>query len=412
MSARRAPWSPPARPAWPVRPAWLVWLVPFAAAAWAASHFGETRPWNPDAADLMVYRRAAQALLGGHDPYVLANSFPFIYPPFAALAAVPLALVPESVAKLGWTAVNVVAARSLVLRLGVRGWQLPVVVTGLLTIVVPLRSTLELGQLGAVLMVLCLVDVLDARPGADPRPRWLPVGVLVGLAAGLKLTPAVFVVLFWLVGRRRAAVVAAGTFAATVLVGLLGIGRPALAYWNRLAHGDSGANPDAFGWLHNQSVLSAWQRFAGVEHSAGGLALSGLLVAVALVAAVRCVRHDEPWLAVGLLGLASSLANPIAWAHHMTWLVPLAVGAWRTTAPMAVRLLALLAAVWWQWLPYWSLKGAPWAWAEVHQYSVGQKLMAAGGALACGAAVLSAAVAPWRAGTVADEPEPAGVSPA
>ena len=55
----------------------------------------------------------------------------------------------------------------------------------------PFRSTLDFGQVNAFLMVLVAVDCLVVR---DRRYR----GVLVGLAAAIKLTPAIFVLYFLL----------------------------------------------------------------------------------------------------------------------------------------------------------------------------------------------------------------------
>lgn len=374
-------------------------IIPVLAVLWQSSGWGALPLFQPPMEDLMVYRRAAQAWLGGGDPYRLENSYPFIYPPFAVLPSV-LLVVPTWLAKLFWTIGNVAAMYALVRRLGVRGSRAMMLVTGILVVLEPMVNTAALGQLGTWLMVMCAVDLLDASPEGTPgrvtRPGWLPVGVWVGLATGLKLTPGVFIVLFLLLRRWREAIVASITFGLTMVIGTLAMPTAAMGYWSRLAHGDSGANPDAFGWLYNQSLLSGWQRFNGVDHNAVGLLLCAVLVALGLAAAYRCVRRDQPWLAVGLLGLASSLANPIAWLHHLTWVLPLAVGAWRAGVPVGVRVLALAAALWWQVKPYQNLPGAPWADAEMHHYSVGQKFLAWGGALLCLVAVAATAAWPWR----------------
>ena len=78
------------------------------------------------------------------------------------------------------------------------------------------------GQVNAILMLLVLVDVLR------PERRWS--GVLVGVAAGVKLTPLVFVVLLVVVGQRAAAARAVAAFAATVVVGLVAF-PGAASYW-------------------------------------------------------------------------------------------------------------------------------------------------------------------------------------
>ncbi len=55
---------------------------------------GTTIPWHPVMVDLDVYRLAGRVLLEGGDFYELPGALQFLYPPFAALLAVPLALVP------------------------------------------------------------------------------------------------------------------------------------------------------------------------------------------------------------------------------------------------------------------------------------------------------------------------------
>ena len=58
-------------------------------------------------------------------------------------------------------------------------------------------QNLTFGQVNLFLMLAVLVDLLR------PERRWS--GVLVGIVAGVKLTPLVFVVLLVLIGRRTAA---------------------------------------------------------------------------------------------------------------------------------------------------------------------------------------------------------------
>lgn len=369
---------------------WLkIAVIPFLAAVWAASYEGQHPLFSPAMVDLQVYRRAASAILAGQDPYFLTDSFPFIYPPFAAVVSLAMAPMTGWVMKTIWIAINTAAVIAMLRRTGLAGWQLIVAATGVLTVVGPTVHVLSIGQLGTVLMVM---TVLDQFPVPAGHRRWLPVGVLTGLATGIKLTPAVFVIFFLITGRRKAALTSALTFVVTVVIGFIVIPGPSWGYWGRLAHGDSGANPDAYGWIGNQSVLSAWDRFFGVEAAAGGLALSAILVILALVAGKRWYAAN-PWLAVGLLGLTSVLANPIAWNHHLTWIVPLAIGAaCGSVCPVALRLICLFAAAWWQVHPHGMLPGAPWADLEIHHYTFWQKMLAGGGAMACFLAVIAAIV--------------------
>ena len=72
----------------------------------------------------------------------------------------------------------------------------------------PVWETLFLGQINLILLALILTDVWLVSRGSSR----LAVGVGVGIAAAIKLTPAIFIVFFLLAGRTRAAFVAAGTF--------------------------------------------------------------------------------------------------------------------------------------------------------------------------------------------------------
>jgi alpha-1,2-mannosyltransferase len=87
---------------------------------------GTAWPWHPVMVDLDVYRQAGAAVLAGDDIYLLTG-LPFLYPPFAALLAVPLALPAGTGGQVGWTAMGVVAILAVLHRLGLTGWRLSLV---------------------------------------------------------------------------------------------------------------------------------------------------------------------------------------------------------------------------------------------------------------------------------------------
>ena len=62
------------------------------------------------------------------------------------------------------------------------------------------------------------------------RTRWWH-GIAIGVAAGVKLTPLIFIPYLLLIGRIRQAATAAGTFVATVLVGYAVLPRDSGTYW-------------------------------------------------------------------------------------------------------------------------------------------------------------------------------------
>jgi alpha-1,2-mannosyltransferase len=377
----------------------LVCLLPSITALWSITVTvpgGSTWPWQPRTEDLWVYREAARYLLEGRDFYHLEDSFPYIYPPIAAVLAVPLALVPWRIAQLLWTLANVGILVAVLrhLRIG-PPWMISFAATAAILFLEPIRSTLAMGQLGLLLLGLVLLDAADGphlfRRGSKPL---LPPGVLTGFATGLKLTPAVFIIWFFLVRRPRQAVVALATFLATVVIGILVSPQWSTGYWLRLAAGDSGANPDAYGWINNISVLSAVYRFTDVTTTGTviGLGLSGLLVLAGLATAVLAQRAGRQLLGLSLLGMVSCVANPIAWVHHLTWVLPLLVAGLRDKLHPLVRWTVLIGALWCLINPQFGLGGAPWAQAEIHEYSVAEKLIAAGPDIVVVLMVLAAAL--------------------
>ena len=82
----------------------------------------------------------------------------------------------------------------------------------------PIRTTLGYGQVNTMLMALVVADLLPDRPGERRR---IPQGTLIGLAAAIKLTPMLFVVFAFLIGRRRVAITAMASFAIFTGIGAI-----------------------------------------------------------------------------------------------------------------------------------------------------------------------------------------------
>ena len=292
----------------------------------AATTFGGGRfvPWRPIMVDLDVYRRAGAVLLQGGDFYTLPGSLQFLYPPFAAVLAVPLALLPTALVQIGWTAAGVLALLAVLHRFGLRGWALSLVGTATVWFVEPVTETLAFGQLGIFLVALV---VLDLVPGPRVfRRRLLLEGTLTALAAAVKLTPAIFVVQLLVVRRTRAFWTAVVTGLVVTLASAVVAPRASLGFWGRLAHGDTGLGGSII-YYTNQSVTADVVRVLGLGSgpAALGLALSALVAALGVWAGHRWYRRGDVALAVTLVGVASLLASPVSWLHHFVWVVPLAL---------------------------------------------------------------------------------------
>lgn len=321
-------------------------------------------PWRPGIVDLGVYLKAARALMTGGDPYHLAHSLPFLYPPFAAILAVPLTWLPHTAVQIGWSVAVALTVLAILHRLGLKGWQLSLIGAAAVRVVEPINQTVAFGQLGAFLVGLVLLDLVPG-PRIVPVPRslsgrgrWLPQGLLVGLAAAIKLTPALFFIYLLAIRRFRAAAVAIGTMIATALIALLVSPGPSVGFWGRLAHGSTGLGGTII-YEINQSILGATTRIFGYDTIGRGLglALSALVAVLGVVVAVAWHRHGDEAAAVSLCGLATLLASPVSWSHHFVWVAPLGMlYATRTAWPTWYRILGWLFVGWVVTAPYKFLK--------------------------------------------------------
>jgi alpha-1,2-mannosyltransferase len=295
----------------------------------AATTFGGSLiPWHPVMVDLDVYRRAGLTLLQGGNIYDLPGQLPFLYPPFAALLAVPLALLPAAVVQIGWTLAEVLAILAVLARFGLTGWVLSLVAAATLFVIEPVSQTLAFGQLGIFLVALVLLD-LDPGPRLLGSRRLLPEGVLTALATAIKLTPGIFLLYLIASRKRRAAVVTIVTGLVVTLLSAVIVPVASTTFWWRLAHGDTGLGHSLI-YYTNQSVMADWVRIFGLGRGSvlGGLSISALVAALGVWAAVLWHQLGEVRLAVTLCGMAGLLASPVSWLHHFVWVVPLALSLW------------------------------------------------------------------------------------
>ena len=334
-------------------------------------------------ADLFVYRHAGRAVLDGISVYGAddpVTGYPFTYPPFAAVAMVPLALPPAWLAAALWTGASMGALAAVVVlvrrTLGrpAAGWLVALLAVGALALE-PVWQNFVFGQVNLVLMLVVLVDLL--------RPDRRLSGVLVGIAAGVKLTPLVFVVLLLLVGRRTAAGRAAIAFAVTVVIGFVAMPGSSATYWTeRLVDADR-VGPPAL--AHNQSVYGALTRLLdSPPPTLLWLAVAGPIAVAVLLVAAGWWRRGDRVLGAGLAAIAMLLASPVSWSHHWVWVVPIALVLWERSrwAAAAWTLVFVARPVLW---PPWA-EGREYGWSP-SEHLVGNAYLIAALALAAWAAV-------------------------
>ncbi|GAA2440689.1 glycosyltransferase 87 family protein [Streptomyces macrosporus] len=337
--------------------------------------------------DLMVYRAEGWTARTGGDLYAMRAThaeLPMTYPPFAALLFIPLTLVDVPEMRALATGVNLallVVLIHLSLRLVDRPLRVPRPAAALALAAVavwcePVWTTLRYGQINLLLAALVLWD-LSRRPDH----RWAGVGI--GIAAGIKLTPALFAVFLALCGLVRAwqrlrrtgrldrgvwnhwlrrAAVACGAFAGTVLLAAVVLPRDSRHFWTeavfapeRVGRVEDTANQSLRGvlarLLHTTDPDAGWLPLAAV------VAAAGLAVAVAAaLAGPRRLPSAHAWAVVACASTAL-LVSPVSWSHHWVWCVPTALllgaealrrgGALWWTGAASAALLFCSYALWW-----------------------------------------------------------------
>ncbi len=323
-----------------IRSRWLIGASPVLALVVAAAVVGAV---HGELADLSVYGYGGRAVLDGLPLYEAddpVTGYPFTYPPFAAVVMVPLALLPVWLAAALWTGASVgaLAAAVVVVRRALDrpapGWLVAVVTLAAVALE-PVWQNFSFGQVNTLLLLAVVVDLVG------PERRWS--GVLVGIVAGLKLTPLVFVVLLVLVGRRRAAGRAVVAFAGTVVVGFAAMPGAAASYWTDDLLEASRVGPPAL--AHNQSVYGALSRLLdGEPPTLLWFAVAVPIALAALFLAARWWRTGDRVLGTCLGAVAMLVASPVSWSHHWVWAVPVALALWERSRWASIGWAAVFVA--------------------------------------------------------------------
>ncbi|MGH3517880.1 MAG: glycosyltransferase 87 family protein [Haloechinothrix sp.] len=291
--------------------------------------------------DSAVYRAGALTLLAGEPLYDTTTLgpepwwalLPFTYPPTAALLFVPLAPLPVQVAW-GVLAAASILAMALVIRitiatlprspLAVSWWASPARATLLfavaLLVIEPVWRTIFLGQINLILMALIVLDllVISARPNRFG-------GVLVGIAAAVKLTPLIFVPHLLFTGRWREAVRALATFAALQGLMFLLIPYDAMRFWGHAVSDPGRTGP--IHWAGNQSLNGLVNRLSDLApwSLAVAVGIGAVLAGPAVWLMLRFHRSGRALPALLVTAFYGLLISPVSWSHHWVWAVPLIV---------------------------------------------------------------------------------------
>ena len=257
----------------------------------------------PQHFDVYVYWYALNNWFSGnslYDWYALPDykMYPFTYPPFGAWALSPLTWFDyETAARLMIMAIALQTAVIVALIGRSLGWSwgsafaiAPWVAILVQQCLEPFTQSVGFAQVNTAMMALVMIDV--AAP-----PSWKGRGVASGLAAAIKLTPAIAVLIFLLRRQWRSAITMVATsLTVTLLSWVISPGESARFFFD--AMWDPQRAGDAY-YTSNQNLKGFVAR--ALPENTWSIAWA-ITVALALVAAV--------WLCLRIQAAATSVVTP------------------------------------------------------------------------------------------------------
>jgi alpha-1,2-mannosyltransferase len=181
-----------------------------------------------------------------------------------------------------------------------------------------------------------------------PDSNWLK-GVGVGLAAGFKLTPLIFIPYLLLTRRYRAAGVALGTFGLTIVASYVLLPKASREYWTGRLFLNIGRVGNT-AYVGNQSLYGAGLRLFGSASAArpywiAAVAVTGL---AGLLLAAWLSRRGQELAGIVTCAVTGLLVSPVSWSHHWVWIAPalVAVTELAIRAVRAARQRPRVVAVW------------------------------------------------------------------
>ncbi|MET4621366.1 alpha-1,2-mannosyltransferase [Arthrobacter sp. 2762] len=290
--------------------------------------------YQPFLNDFEVYFYGGGKVLQGGDLYAVRDGLPFTYPPFAALLFAGLAAMGFFASSMVFiiaalAGAAVVAAWLARHYFGLKAWRsafadyrfrtTALVGTGAILLLGPWRDTFVFGQINIILMGVILADFALYGKARAGLIRW-PAGLLIGLAAGVKLTPLAFG-LYFLVRRdfKALARMAAGFFGSIALAWVL-LPQASLAFWTQILPDTGRIGGPAY--VDNLSVKGLLLHFGMPDSSLTSVVWMVLSLGLAVLAAKIikwAVDVDENFIAVSATAILMLLISPVSWSHHWVW---------------------------------------------------------------------------------------------
>lgn len=289
--------------------------------------------------DIKSYKNAGLFVLQGKDifsdeyTYLTGTTMAWMMPPFAAVLFVPLAFVPDEMLYPVWDSLQLVALFTIVWFSASRfiskmnATKKVLTVIGFTFIALAFsanQDSFTVGQSNIILAAIVIIDIMLVRV---KKPKLQ--GFLVGVAAGIKILPGIFILYFLITKQWRAASNAVIGFVVTIVLGAVILWDNTMFFWRDLAFLKPDGRNGGFAITYfNQSLRGVIDRASGSDTpqmSILWLLLAGITLIVGMLIAAKLYKAGEHLAAVSIVGLVLLLCAPTSWIHYGIWVVP-AVG--------------------------------------------------------------------------------------
>lgn len=293
--------------------------------------------WRIDAA---VYREGALALVNGESlyaqPFDMGDiSLPFIYPPIGAILFAPWGYFDFITVELAGNLVVIGSSLLLLLCLylvtnavlsgrdKLLAFTIAAISWPIALFAEPVFLNADLGQINILIMALVVMDLL-------PIKRRIPRGVLIGLAAAIKITPLAMLLYFLVKKDFRGIINAVISLLAFTAIGAVLAWENTKEFFsstllNLSAEGDSGVDTTFQSNGSIQAMLYRWWTSKADAEASSLPTILWIVLSLIAVAAVAYLMHQlfsrglhvEAVMVNAMLML---LISPISWSHHWVWL--------------------------------------------------------------------------------------------
>jgi alpha-1,2-mannosyltransferase len=276
-----------------------------------------------------------------HDPFL---GLGFTYPPAGAMLLWPLSHIREGVAEHLWL-VGTVLSSATFLFLGMRmlpaaparRWYRPALFAACVWSV-PIVLTVRLGQINAYLALAVLADVVVCLRGSRRA------GFMTGVAAAVKLTPAVGLLYFVVAKDRRS--LRNGIIAAAITTVTAALLAPSESrfYWTDAVFDTGRIGPLDSSYSNSIRRIAEWLPITDRLQNVVWVLCCAVLIVVAIRRTRRALSLGNHLAAIVIVMCLGGAISPISWTHHLYFLVlalPLLIGNGRSLVRDVVALASL-----------------------------------------------------------------------